>query len=141
MSLLKICCCEATFLNYLNLILWATCCNFYVSACYFTLYFYVMKMISFLKPHETTSAIFKLFFRSFLIFSLFTELIRPRRLPLWLNGKGSASMWGTWVLSLGQEDSLEKGMATHSSILVWRIPRMEEPGGPQFLGLQRVRHG
>ena len=32
------------------------------------------------------------------------------------------AMWGTWVLSLGQEDSLEKGMATHSSVLAWRIP-------------------
>jgi len=35
----------------------------------------------------------------------------------------------TWVLSLGQEDPLEKGMAIHSSILAWRIPRTEEPGG------------
>ena len=35
----------------------------------------------------------------------------------------------TWVLSLGQEDPLEEGMATHSSILAWRIPKREEPGG------------
>ena len=42
--------------------------------------------------------------------------------------------------SLGQEDSLEKGMATHSSILVWRIPWTEEPGGLQSTGLQRLRH-
>ena len=35
----------------------------------------------------------------------------------------------TWVLSLGQEDPLEKGMAIHSSLLAWRIPRTEEPGG------------
>ena len=42
------------------------------------------------------------------------------------------------VPSLGQEDLLEKGMATHSSILTWRIPWTEEPGRLQFMGLQRV---
>ena len=41
---------------------------------------------------------------------------------------------------LGWEDPLEKEMATHSSILAWRIPWSEEPGGPQSIGLQRVRH-
>ena len=46
----------------------------------------------------------------------------------------------TQVRSLGQEVPLEKGMATHSSILAWRIPRMEEPGGPQSMGSQRVGH-
>ena len=46
----------------------------------------------------------------------------------------------TWVQSLGQEDPLEKGMATHSSILAQRIAWTEEPGGPQSTGLQRVRH-
>ena len=40
-----------------------------------------------------------------------------------------------WVLSLGQEDSLKKGMATYSSILAWRIPWTEEPGGLQSMGL------
>ena len=40
----------------------------------------------------------------------------------------------------GQEDPLEKEMATHSSILAWRIPWTEEPGGPQSTGSQRVRH-
>ena len=44
------------------------------------------------------------------------------------------------VQSLGQEDPLEKGMATHPSILAWRIPRTEEPGGLQSMGLQRVGH-
>ena len=44
------------------------------------------------------------------------------------------------VRSLGQEDPLEKGMATHFSILVWRIPQTEEPGGLQSMGSQRVRH-
>ena len=44
------------------------------------------------------------------------------------------------VWSLGQEDSLEEEMATYSSILAWRIPRTEEPGKQQSMGLQRVRH-
>ena len=44
------------------------------------------------------------------------------------------------VGSLGWEDSLEKGMATHSSILVWRIPWTEKLGRLQFMGWQRVRH-
>ena len=46
----------------------------------------------------------------------------------------------TRVQSLGQEDALEKRMATHSSVLAWRIPWTEEPGGLQPMGLQRVRH-
>ena len=46
----------------------------------------------------------------------------------------------TWVQSLGWEDPLEEGMATHSSILAWRIPWTEEPGGLQSTGLQRVGH-
>ena len=48
--------------------------------------------------------------------------------------------WEMWVQSLGREDSLEKGMATPSSILAWRIPRTEEPGGLQSTGSQRVGH-
>ena len=43
--------------------------------------------------------------------------------------KNLPAMEGTWVRSLGREDPLEEGMATHSSILAWRIPRSEEPGG------------
>ena len=43
---------------------------------------------------------------------------------------------GTWVLSLGLKDPLEKGMATHSSVIAWEIPWTEEPGGLQSLGLQ-----
>ena len=46
----------------------------------------------------------------------------------------------TWVLLLGWEDPLEKGMATHSSTLAWRIPRTEEPGRLPSLGSQRVGH-
>ena len=44
----------------------------------------------------------------------------------------------TWVCSLGREDHLEQEMATHSSILAWKIPWTEEPGGLQSVGLQRV---
>ena len=50
------------------------------------------------------------------------------------------AMWETQVRSLGQEDPLEKEMATHSSILAWKIPRMEEPGRLQSTGLQRAGH-
>ena len=48
------------------------------------------------------------------------------------------AMWETQVRSLGREDPLEKEMATHSSALAWRIPWMEEPGGLQSMGSQRV---
>ena len=54
--------------------------------------------------------------------------------------KNLPAMQETWVLSLGQEDPLEKGMTTHSSILVQRIPWTEEPDGLQSMGLQRVGH-
>ena len=56
---------------------------------------------------------------------------RLKRLP---------AMQETWVRSLGREDPLEKEMATHSSILAWRIPWTEEPGGLQSMGSQRVGH-
>jgi len=46
----------------------------------------------------------------------------------------------TWAQSLGQEDPLEEGMATHSSMLVRKIPRTEESGGLQSIGSQRLRH-
>ena len=46
----------------------------------------------------------------------------------------------TWVRSLNQEDPLEKEMATHSSVLAWKIPWMEEHGRVQSMGSQRVRH-
>ena len=54
--------------------------------------------------------------------------------------KNLPAMQETRVLSLGQEDPLEKGMATHSSILSWRIPWTEEPGRLQSMEPQRVRH-
>ena len=50
------------------------------------------------------------------------------------------TMWETQVRFLGQEDPLEEEMETHSSILAWRIPWTEEPGGLQSMGLQRVRY-
>ena len=56
---------------------------------------------------------------------------RLKRLP---------AMRETWARSPSWEDPLEKEMATHSSILAWRIPWMEEPGGLQSMGLQRVGH-
>ena len=58
---------------------------------------------------------------------LWLEMQRSKRLP---------AMWETWVQSLGQEDPLEKEMATHSSILARRIPWTEEPGGLQSMGSQ-----
>ena len=54
--------------------------------------------------------------------------------------KNLPARWETWVRYLGQEDPLEKGMAAHSSILVWKIQWTQEPGGPQFMGLQRIGH-
>ena len=54
--------------------------------------------------------------------------------------KNLPAVWETCVRSLGREDPLEKEMATHSSVLAWRIPWMEEPGGLQFTGSQRVGH-
>ena len=54
--------------------------------------------------------------------------------------KNLSAMLETWVQSLGREDPLEKGMATHSSILAWRIPRTEKSGRLQSMGSQRVRH-
>ena len=54
--------------------------------------------------------------------------------------KNALAMQETQVPSLGRKDPLEKEIATHSSILAWRIPWTEEPGGPQSMGSQRARH-
>ena len=54
--------------------------------------------------------------------------------------KNPPAMQETWVQPLGGEDPLEEGMAAHSSLLAWRIPWTEEPGGLQSMGLQRVGH-
>ena len=56
-------------------------------------------------------------------------------LAMWEN----PAMQETWVRSLGQEDPLEEGIETHSRILAWRIPWIEEPGRLQSMGSQRVR--
>ena len=61
--------------------------------------------------------------------SLVTQMVN--RLP---------AMWETLIQSLGQEDPLEKEMATHSNILAWKIPWMEEPGRLQSMGSQRIGH-
>ena len=75
-----------------------------------------------------------------------------RLLPLWKTDyvkevslvaqtvKNLPAMQETWVRSLGWEDPLQEGMATHSSILAWRIPGTEEPSGLPFMGSHRVRH-
>jgi len=54
--------------------------------------------------------------------------------------KNLPAMQETWIRSLGQKDPLEKGMTTHSTILAWKIPWTEEPGGPQSKESQRVGH-
>ena len=54
--------------------------------------------------------------------------------------KNLPAMKETWVQSLGQEDPLEKGMATHASILAWEIPWIEEPGRPRSMRSQTVGH-
>ena len=54
--------------------------------------------------------------------------------------KHLSAMQETWVRSLGQEDSLEKEMATHSNVLAWKIPWTEKPGRLQSMRLQRVGH-
>ena len=63
-----------------------------------------------------------------------------RDLPVAQTIKNLPAMQETRVQSLGWEDSLEKGMAIHSSIIVWRILRTEKPGGLHSMGSQRVRH-
>ena len=54
--------------------------------------------------------------------------------------KSPPAVWETWVRPLGREDPLEKEVTTHTSVLSRRIPRLEEPGGLQSRGLQRVGH-
>ena len=73
-----------------------------------------------------------------LIFMSTPDLLRPSWVAQMV--KNPPAMLETWVQSLGWEDPLEEGTATHSNILAWRIPWTEEPGGPQSIGLQRVGH-
>ena len=74
----------------------------------------------------------------FLLVSVLLSLVQASQVTQRL--KRLPAIQETWVQSLGWEDSLEKEMATHSSILAWRIPWTEEPGGLQSMGLQRVGH-
>ena len=74
---------------------------------------------------------------------IFRNLYSSRRLPQWLSDKEnpcSSGDAGEAGLTLGQEDPLEEEMATHSSILAWKIPWLEEPGGLLSMGLQRIGH-
>ena len=69
----------------------------------------------------------------------------PYKLPSWVSlvaqsVKNLPAVQETWVQSLGWEDPLEKEMATHSSILAWKIPWTEEPGGLLSMGSQRIGH-
>ena len=78
----------------------------------------------------------------FIMLPLVQNSTYPLGFPWWLV-KSLLAMQKTQemrVQSLGREDTLEKGMATHSSILAWRIPWIGEPGGLQSIGLQRVGH-
>ena len=68
----------------------------------------------------------------------FYSSFKPLDFPGGSDGKVSAYNVGDWVQSLGQEDLLEKEMATLSSILAWKIPWTEELGGLQFIGLQEL---
>ena len=67
---------------------------------------------------------------------MFSELL----ILLLLTKKNLPTIQETWVWSLGQENPLENGMATHSNILAWRIPWTEKPGGLESMGSQRVGH-
>ena len=79
-----------------------------------------------------------------------SSVVFPENDPLFLGNflsslaaqlvKNLPAMQETWARSLGQEDPLEKGKATHSGVLAWRIPWTEEPGGLQSMGLQRAGH-
>ena len=81
----------------------------------------------------------------FLMFDCWSLLVSSSLSPFWASlvaqtVKNLLVIQETWVWSLGGEDPLRKGMATHSGILAWRIPWTEEPGWLQSMGLQRVRH-
>ena len=61
-------------------------------------------------------------------------------LPWWLGGKESPCLCRRCGFDLGRKDPLEEGVATYTSILTWNMPRTEEPGGLQCMGLQKVEH-
>ena len=80
-----------------------------------------------------------LFSRFWIIFTITVKVTMSTELES-QSLKSLPAMWKTWVQSLGWEDPLEKEIATHSSILAWRIPWMKEPDGLQSMGSQRVGH-
>ena len=84
----------------------------------------------------TFSLLLQVYIFSFIVFSLYIW-----EAQIWAQMvKNLPAMQETWVQSLSWEDPLEEEMTTHSSILAWRIPWIEEPGRLQYLGLQRVGH-
>ena len=72
--------------------------------------------------------------------NIWTNILQKGISPVAHTIKNLPAVQETCVRSLGQEDPLEKGMASYSSILAWRIPWTEEPGGLQSMGLQRIGH-
>ena len=74
------------------------------------------------------------------IFGTWQALYNSQVVVVVKNPSASAGDTGDMVLSLGREDPLGESMATHCSVLAWRIPWTEKPGGLQCLGLQRVGH-
>ena len=99
------------------------------------------------KPNPQSLCLFFLVFYYFFIWLHWVFIEAYKIFQLWHLGFPVAQMvktlpavGETQVRSLGQEDPLEKGMATHSSILAWRTAWAGEPGGLQFVGMQRVRH-
>ena len=69
------------------------------------------------------------------------RLLHWQAVPWWLRMvKNLPAVWENWLQSVGWEDPLEKGMATHSSVPAWKIPWTEDPGRLQSMGSQRVRH-
>ena len=80
-------------------------------------------------------------FMRMILFSGSLPILLTSQMAQWAkNLPAMQEMLEIWVQFLGWEDPLEKGMPTHSSILAWRIPWMEEPGRLQSIGSQRVRH-
>ena len=76
--------------------------------------------------------------RSTLLHTYWSSLALPPSMAQMVNNLPAVQE--TWVWSLGQEDPLEKGMRTHSSVLAWEIPWTEEPGGLQFMKFQNTQH-
>ena len=95
----------------------------------------------FFHPCSYISKPWKLFiFNSFPWTEIYTDKMVWRTSLVAQIVKHLPTMWETWVRSLGWEDPLEKEIATHSSILAWEIPWMEDPSRLQSIGSQRVRH-